>query len=231
MPARRRDVVGGMQIEVWSDIACPWCYIGKRRLAAALAASEHADGVTVRWRSFQLDPAAEPSSVRRTERDVLVRSKGLDPATVEEMFAHVAGVARDVGLRYDFDAVVPANTFDAHRLVHIARDLGGPAAEDAVTERLMSAHFERGLAVDDVDVLVAEAAACGLDPDTVRAALDRGDGAEAVRADVAEARAVGVTGVPFVVLDRALAVSGAQPSEVFARALAMAHERAASPVR
>ena len=229
-PATTSDIGTGtgtrIDVEVFSDIACPWCFIGKRRFTAALDAFGGADRVRVTWRSYQLSPDAPRSADHpgRTEADMLVEVKGLDRTRVDEMLSQVTAVAAAEGLVYDFDNVVPANTFDAHRLVHIVEELGVPGAVEQVMEGLMSAHFERGLAVDDLDVLVDLARQSGLDPAAVRTALDRGDGADGVRTDFAEARAIGVTGVPFFVIDRRFAVSGAQPVEVFTTAL----ERAAA---
>lgn len=215
-----------MQVEIWSDVACPWCYIGKRRFAAALAEFPQRDKVQVTWRSFELQPEAEPSSAHpgMTERELLSRMKGMPVEQVDRMFAQVTEVAAGVGLTYDFSTVVPANTFDAHRLVHIAASLLGDAPQARATlsdlmERLMSAHFEHGRVVDDVEVLADIAAEAGLDRDAVLAALATDEGAGAVRADEAEASALGVTGVPFFVVDRRLAVSGAQPVEVFRQLL------------
>jgi predicted DsbA family dithiol-disulfide isomerase len=221
-----------LQIEIWSDIACPWCYIGKRRFAAALEQFEHRDHVRVTWRSFELQPDAEPSSAHpgMTEAQMLSERKGMPVAQVQQMFAQVTSVAASVGLAYDFDTVVPANTFDAHRLVHVAQDLGGADVAADVVERLMSAHFEHGRVVDDAEVLVEIAVAAGLDAQPVRAALASDAGAGAVRADEAEAAALGIQGVPFFVAGRKLGVSGAQPVEVFAQLLAQAWRDANPPL-
>jgi predicted DsbA family dithiol-disulfide isomerase len=171
----------------------------------------------VRWRSFQLSPEA-PVGSDRTEAEVLAETKAIPLDAVEEMFAHVTAVAATVGLEYRFDTVRPANTFDAHRLVHLARRRGAATA-DAMVEALMSAHFERGLAVDDHDVLAGLAADVGLDPAAVRTSLVGRDGADEVLEDLEEGRTVRVSGVPFFVLDRRFGVSGAQPTELFAEAL------------
>jgi predicted DsbA family dithiol-disulfide isomerase len=216
-PARRRTP---LRVEIWSDVACPWCYIGRRRFAAALADFPHREHVDVRWRSYQLSPEAEVGS-DLTEAEMLARDKGLPLDAVEEMFTHVTAVAATVGLRYRFDTVRPANTFDAHRLIHLARRRG-PEVADRTVEALMSAHFEQGLAVDDRDVLVGIAADVGLDPDAVRRSLAGRDAADDVLADLEEGRTVRVSGVPFFVLDRRYGVSGAQPTELFARALEQA---------
>ena len=211
-----------LRVEIWSDVACPWCYIGRRRFAAALERFPHREHVDVRWRSYQLSPEAEVGSTE-TEAQMLARTKGLPLEAVHEMFAHVTQVAADVGLAYDFDRVRPANTFDAHRLVHLARRHGTDTADRAV-EALMSAHFEQGLAVDDREVLVRVGAAVGLDADDVRRSLAGDDGAAEVAADLDEGRVVRVSGVPFFVLDRRYGVSGAQPTELFAEALERAWE-------
>jgi predicted DsbA family dithiol-disulfide isomerase len=211
-----------LRVEIWSDVACPWCYIGRRRFAAALADFPHRDRVHVRWRSYLLSPEA-PVGSPLTEAQMLAEAKGLPLDAVHEMFAHVTQIAASVGLAYRFDTVRPANTFDAHRLVHLARRRD-PDLADAMVEALMSAHFEQGLAVDDREVLVRLGADVGLDADDVRRALDGDGGAEDVLADLEEGRAVRVSGVPFFVLDRRLGVSGAQPTELFAQALRQAWE-------
>lgn len=221
-----------LHVEIWSDIACPWCYIGKRRFAEALASFEHRDHVRVTWRSFELQPDAEPSSAHPglTEAAMLSERKGMPLDQVRQMFAQVTAVAASVGLAYDFDTVVPANTFDAHRLVHVAGEIGGADVAADVVERLMSAHFEHGRVVDDPEVLVAIATEAGLDAEPVRTALASDAGAGAVRADEAEAAALGIQGVPFFVADRRLGLSGAQPAEVFAQLLTQAWADAHPPL-
>jgi predicted DsbA family dithiol-disulfide isomerase len=209
-----------LRVEIWADVACPWCYIGRRRFAAALAAFPHRDRVQVRWRSYLLSPEA-PVGSPLTEAEMLAEAKGLPLEAVQEMFAHVTGVAADAGLELRFDTVRPANTFDAHRLVHLARRRD-PDLADAMVETLMSAHFQQGLAVDDREVLVRLAVQVGLDAEDVRRALDGDGGADDVLADLEEGRAVRVSGVPFFVLDRRYGVSGAQPTELFVQALEQA---------
>lgn len=204
-------------LEVWSDIACPWCYIGKKRFETALARFPHRDQVQVVWRSYLLSPDT-PVGLRRPEVDALVEMKGMPADQVRQMFAHVAANAAAEGLTMDFDTVIAANTVDAHRLVHIAGDRG----ED-VMNALFRAHFEQGRVVDDRDELVAIAAEVGLDADEIRAALDSDAEADRVEDDLAQARALGITGVPFFVANRAIAVSGAQPAEVFTQLLEKAY--------
>ncbi|WP_068155561.1 DsbA family oxidoreductase [Rhodococcus phenolicus] len=208
-------------IEIWSDIACPWCYIGKRRFAEALAEFEHRDRVSVTWRSYQLAPDT-PAGLRRPEIDALVEMKGMPVEQVRQMFAHVANVAAQDGLEIDFTTVIAANTFDAHRLLHLAGE-----RRNELLEALFRAHFVEGEVVDDRDTLVRIAASAGLDSDEVRVGLDGDAGADAVRADLLEARMLGVTGVPFFVANRAVAVSGAQPKDVFLALLQRAIDDAA----
>ncbi|WP_198303520.1 DsbA family oxidoreductase [Cellulomonas sp. PSBB021] len=210
-------------VEVWSDIACPWCYIGKRRFAAALAAFPHRAHVDVVWRSYQLSPDT-PRGPGRPEAEALAELKGLPPEQVQRMFAHVTAVAADEGLAYDFDSVLAFNSYDAHRLTHLARELGGSQLAERTIEALFSAHFERGadLGVDDALVAVAREAGfaqAGHDDAAVAAFLAGDAQSDAVDADVAAARELGVTGVPFFVVDRRYAVSGAQPAEVFTQLL------------
>lgn len=204
-----------MKIEIWSDIACPWCYIGKRRFEAALATFPHQDKVEVLWRSYQLDPSLPPH-YDGTEAEYLSERKGLPVAQVRRMFEHVAEQAAAEGLSYDFDALVVANSFDAHQLLHLAAR-HGKAAE--LKERLLCAHFEHGEDIGDRAFLARTGAAAGLDAAHVVDALESGRYAESVRNDIEEARTLGITGVPFFVIDRKYGISGAQPSELFRQAL------------
>ncbi len=207
-----------MKIEIWSDVACPWCYIGKRRFETALAAFPHKDAVQVQWRSYQLDPTL-PAHYDGTELEYLSERKGVDPEQVAGMFAHVAEQAAGEGLAYRFDDVVVANSFPAHQLLHLAAAHG---KSDDVKEALLSAHFEHGEDIGSRDVLVRLGTAVGLDAQEIIEALDTEKYAEEVRHDFAEARALGVTGVPFFVIDRTYGISGAQPAELFSRALEQA---------
>lgn len=211
-----------MQIEIWSDINCPWCFIGKRRFESALAGFVHNEDVEVTWKSYQLDPRL-PQHFEGTELDYLSQVKGMSPAQVRRMFEHVASVAADEGLAYDFGSVKVANSFDAHRVLRLARSAG---LGDAVKEALLSAHFEHGQDTADPEVLVGIGVAAGLDASDIRAMLDSDRFAADVRADVAEARALGISGVPFFVIDRTFGISGAQPAELFGRALDEAWQHA-----
>ncbi|NVM96395.1 DsbA family oxidoreductase [Arthrobacter wenxiniae] len=211
-----------MKIEIWSDVACPWCYIGKRRFETALNAFPHKDSVEVQWRSYQLDPTV-PEHYDGTEISYLAERKGMDPAQVRGMFAHVTEQAAGEGLDYKFDDVVVANSFNAHQLIHLAAAHG---KADGVKEALLSAHFEHGEDIGNREFLVRTGAAAGLDAAKVKEALDTDQYADDVRHDFAEARALGVSGVPFFVIDRKYGISGAQPSELFAQALDEAWQEA-----
>lgn len=213
-----------MRIEVWSDIVCPWCYIGKRRLERALASFEHAGQVELVWRSFQLDPDF-PRGVAEPVYDSLAEKMNASREQVEAMTEQVRQVAAQEGLEYDFAGGVMVNTFDAHRLTHLAREQG---LGDAAHEHLMRAQLVQARRLDEVDTLVEVAARIGLDIERARAVLEGGQYAEQVRADIAAARELGATGVPFFVLDRSLGISGAQPLEVFTAALEKAHAQKVS---
>ena len=207
-----------MKIEIWSDVACPWCYIGKRRFETALAAFPHRDGVQVQWRSFQLDPTL-PEHYDGTELDYLSTRKGMDPAQVAGMFEHVAAQAGAEGLTYRFEDVVVANSFTAHRLIHLAAAHG---KEDAAKERLLSDHFEHGRDIGSREYLASLGRDLGIDAGEVDELFSSDKYAAEVRQDFAEGRALGVSGVPFFVIDRKYGISGAQPAATFSAALEQA---------
>jgi len=211
-----------MKIEIWSDVACPWCYIGKRRFESALADFPHRDSVEVQWRSYQLDPTI-PEHYDGTELDYLSKRKGMAPEQVSRMFEHVAEQAKGEGLNYRFDAVVVANSFTAHRLIHLAAAHG---LQDAAKERLLSDHFEHGKDIGNKGYLTGLGLELGLPADEIAGLFESDKYAEDVRGDIAEARAIGVTGVPFFVIDRKYGLSGAQPAEVFTQALDQAWQEA-----
>jgi len=204
-----------MKIEIWSDVACPWCYIGKRRFETALAAFPHRDAVEVQWRSFQLDPSL-PEHYDGTELDYLSTRKGMAPDQVAGMFEHVASLASAEGLNYRFDAVVVANSFTAHRLIHLAAAHG---KQDAAKERLLSDHFEHGRDIGSREYLTALGLDLGIAAAELEELFSSDKYADDVRQDFAEARALGVSGVPFFVIDRKFGLSGAQPAETFSAAL------------
>jgi predicted DsbA family dithiol-disulfide isomerase len=199
-----------MQIEVFSDVVCPWCYIGKRRLEQALSTFPHADEVTITYRSFQLDPTAPRRSEESLEQHLATKyGRTLDEA--RQMNQRVSDVAATVGLDFRLEDAQRGNTFDAHRLLQLAAARG---RQPELKERLMKAYFSEGGLLSDHNELVALAAQVGLDPAEVAAVLAGDDYADAVRADLALARGFGVTGVPFFVVDRTYGVSGAQEAAV-----------------
>jgi predicted DsbA family dithiol-disulfide isomerase len=214
-----------MEIEIWSDIACPWCYIGKRRFEAALAEFEHRDDVRVTWRSFELDPAAPPEREGdRAER--LAEKYGMTVERAREMERQMTETAAGEGLDFRFDIARSGATFDGHRVIHLAGEHG---LQDAMKERLLRAYFTEGELMSDHEALVRLAAEVGLDPDEVRAMLASDQFAAEVRDDERTAAQFGISAVPTFVVDRALGASGAHPPEAMLQLLHEGWERR-SPV-
>lgn len=204
-----------MKVEIWSDVMCPFCYIGKRRFEGALAQFEHKDNVEVVWKSFQLNPALKTDPSKNTVEH-LAESKGVPLEKAKEMTSYVTNMAKEVGLNYDFDRAVVANSFDAHRLVQYAKTEG---KGDAMEEQLFKAYFIEGKNTADHATLTELATAIGLNEGIVKEVLSSNDYAEAVQLDIYHAQQIGVRGVPFFVFDDKYAVSGAQASETFLGAL------------
>ncbi len=198
-----------MNIDIWSDVVCPWCYIGKRRFESAVERFEHRDEVSVTWRSYELDPAVE----YRPGTDYagrLGQKLGTGPERAREMLASMTQTAAQDGLDYHFDIAQHSNTFDAHRVLHLAAAHG---MQGELKERLFRATFTEGRAVGDRATLIQIAIEAGLDRDEVAALLAGDRYATEVRADEAQARAYGITGVPFFVIEGKYGVSGAQPAD------------------
>ena len=212
-----------MLVEIWSDIVCPWCAIGRKRFFAALERFEHADAVEVRVRSFELDPNA-PLAPEGTAAERLAAKYGTSLEQARAMHANVTALAAEEGLAFDYDRARPGNTFGAHRLLQLAWERG---VQPALKDRLMRAYFEEGEPISDPETLVRLGAEAGLDPDEARAALAGDAYAAEVREDEATARGFGITGVPFFVLDRRLGVSGAQSPDVLLSALRQAWDTVA----
>jgi predicted DsbA family dithiol-disulfide isomerase len=205
-----------IKIDVWSDIACPWCYIGKRNLESGLAAASTDDDapvVEVVFHSYELAPDT-PVDFDGGETDYLAHHKGIPAEQAREMLDRVTGVAADAGLEYRFDRLKHTNTVKAHQLLHFAKAEG---KQPELTERLMSAYFTEGRHLGRDDELIALAADAGLDPEAARDALVSERYLDDVRADQAQAQAYGINGVPFFVIDGKYGVSGAQPAEAFAQ--------------
>lgn len=207
-----------MRIEIWSDVVCPWCYVGKRRLEAALAGFEHADEVEIVYRSFELDPSA-PHHGTEPSVSSLARKMGRPEEQVREMVGGLMATAAAEDLELRLHDTVHTNTVDAHRLLHLALGAGGPALQGALKEELLAAYFTRAEDIGDHAVLRAAALAAGLDAGRVDAVLAGQEYAEAVAADIAQARAYGATGVPFFVVEGTYGISGAQPTETFSQVL------------
>jgi predicted DsbA family dithiol-disulfide isomerase len=204
---------GEMKIDVVSDVVCPWCFVGKRRLEAALASTDEAS-VAVRWRPFQLDPTIPPEGL---ERRAYMRAKFRDDARLADVHARLRALGAEVGIAFDFDAISRSpNTLDAHRLIRWAAASG---VQDEVVERLFSAYFEHGRDIGDRSVLTEIAVECGMDAEAVGRQFAGNDGIDAIRNEIAEAQEIGVTGVPFFIFASRFAVSGAQSADVLARAL------------
>jgi predicted DsbA family dithiol-disulfide isomerase len=209
--------VPALRLDIWSDIACPWCYVGKRRLEAALAKFEHASEVEIVWRAFELDPSAPaileggPGYAER-----LATKYRTSAAQAEGMLTTMTATAAADGLEFRFDRIRPGNTFDGHRLVHFAHEQG---RQDAMKERLLRAYMTEGQPIGDREVLVTLAGEAGLDPAAAREVLETGRYSDDVRTDEALARELGISGVPFFVLGGRLGVSGAHPPEVLLGAL------------
>lgn len=215
--------MSALRVDVWSDVVCPWCYIGKRRLEGALGRFEHAGEVEIHWHSFQLDPS-HARGRRMPVYDMLAAKTGAPAARVKAMTRQVTELAAAEGLEYHLERAVAVNTVDAHRLNHLAEARGLGAA---MHERLLRAHLCEGETVDDRDTLARLGAEVGVPEEEVREML-AGDGyLDAVAADGRDARRYGAGGVPYFVLNRAYAVSGAQSADTFLSALRTAY---ANPV-
>lgn len=204
-----------MKVEIWSDIACPWCYIGRRRFETALSQFEHADEIEVVWRSFELDANA-PREYPGTVADMLVERKGMPREQIIGMNKQIATLGVEEGLTFNFDMVRVGNSFDAHRLIHYAAAQG---LQSEMKERLQKACFIDGLPYGTVETLVQLAGEVGLDTAEARRVLESDEYGAAVREDERRAQSIGVSGVPFFLFDDKYAVSGAQPASLFQQAL------------
>ena len=207
-----------MKVEIWSDVICPFCYIGKRKLESALAQLPQRDRVEICWKSFQLQPDTSTDPARNALQHLAER-KGWSMDFAHQAAADISARAKDVGLTFNYDRTVVANTFDAHRLVHYAATLG---KGDAMTEQLFKAYFTDGRNISDPVFLTDLAVGVGLPGDDVKKVLASGQFSDEVRSDIDDALQMGINGVPFFVFDNRYAVSGAQDTSVFIEALARA---------
>lgn len=209
-----------MTVEIWSDVMCPFCYIGKRKFEAALAKFNQAGNIELVWKSFQLNPALKTDPSKNTVQH-LAESKGWSMEYTNNTIAYVVNMAKEVGLDYHFDKAVVANSFDAHRLIQLAKSKG---KGDAAEERLFKAYFTEGKNTADIPTLIQLGVEIGLDKTEIEAMLAGKQFAAEVLKDISEAEQIGVTGVPFFVFDRKFAVSGAQDTQVFLDTLNKAWE-------
>jgi predicted DsbA family dithiol-disulfide isomerase len=208
-----------VHVEIWSDIACPWCYIGKRRFEAALKAYEHRDEVRVTWRSFELDASA-PRELEHDGATHLAEKYGTSRDEALAMQQRMTDTAAAEGLEFRFDIARRGNTFDAHRLVHLAAAHG---RQDAVKERVMRAYLTEGQLISDHAVLARLGVEAGLPEDEVRDTLATDRFAAEVREDERTAQRIGIHAVPFFVVDRAVGASGAHPPEALLELLRQGH--------
>lgn len=205
-----------LQVQIWSDIACPWCYVGKRRFESALKSFAHVADVTVIWRAFELDQGAPRLREARPYAERLAQKYGTSRSQAQQMIDRMVQTARADGLELDFEHIQPGNTFDAHRVLHLARDRG---RQDALKERFLRGYLSEGRNIGDHDTLRSLATEAGLSEDEVSTTLATDQYAREVRSDEAEASALGIHGVPFFVLDNRYAIEGAQPADSILNAL------------
>ncbi len=213
----KKAIMQKMKIEIWSDIMCPFCYIGKRQFEAALKQFADSSHVEIEWKSFQLDPSIPENTEKGlTSAQYLASRKGISMEQVNGMHKQVTQMAKNVGLEYKLDNAVVYNSFKAHRIIQLAKTKG---LGDRAEETFFNAHFIRNEDLGDVETLIAVGEEIGLTEAEVNEALTNEQYADKVKQDIQEAQQIGVTGVPFFVFNRKYAVSGAQPSEVFLQTL------------
>jgi len=214
-----------VRVEVWSDVVCPWCYLGKRRLESALSEFPHRDQVDVVWRSFELDPGA-PARREGSAAEHLAQKYGMSEEQVAASWARLTALAEAEGLEYHLARTQRGSSFDAHRLIHLGGQYG---LADAVKERLFRAYFTEGEPIGEPEVLQRLATEAGLPPDEVADVLATDRFASEVREDEDQARRLGISGVPYFVVDGRYGISGAQSADVLREALATAWAEVASP--
>lgn len=204
-----------MKVDIWSDVRCPFCYIGKRKFENALEKFSNKNEVEVNWRSFELDPSLETNPAINSV-EYISQVKGISKQQGLEMHQHVINVAKEVGLHFDFEKSVVANSFNAHRLIQFAKSQG---KGNEMEEALFKAHFTDGKNIDDKQILMQIGTAIGIDEKSIQNVLDSNAFADEVRNDEQQAQLLGVRGVPFFVLNNKYGISGAQSSETFLSAL------------
>ncbi len=212
---KQKTMENKMKIEIWSDVMCPFCYIGKRKFEMALEQFPNKDNVEIVWKSFQLMPDLKTQTNRNLDQ-FLAEEKGMPLEQAKAMNNQVVQIAKSIGLNYNFDKTIPANTFNAHRFTHFAKANG---KQNEAEEILFHSYFIDGKNIDDFSTLIELGKEIGLDTNTLKTALENGSYADDVRTDIYEAQQVGVRGVPFFVFNRKQAVSGAQEPQTFLEVL------------
>lgn len=200
-----------MQVKIWSDVRCPFCYIGKKKFEAALEKFPQKDQIEVVWKSFQLDPTLKTDTSLST-LDYFIKTKGVSEEQARQMFSGATQMAKESGINFNLEESIPANSFMAHRLIQLAKS---KSLGNQIEEALFKAHFEEAKNIDNIKVLLQVATSIGMNAEEAETMLEADDFAYEVRQDEMEGRNIGVRGVPFFVFDDKYAVSGAQSSEVF----------------
>ncbi len=216
-----------MKVEIWSDVMCPFCYIGKNNFEKALEKLPFKDEIEVEWKSFQLDPTLNPGETKTTF-EYFKEKKGLPEAQAKQMIEQVSQMGSSAGIRFNFDKAIITNTFSAHKLLHLAKKY---KKANEMEEALFIAHFIDGKNIGNRDTLVEIAGSLGIDTDEARQALTSEEFDHEVKHDFSEAKNHGISGVPFFILNGKYAVSGAQPAEFFAGALQQTYDETVSPLK
>lgn len=204
-----------MKVDIWSDVICPWCFVGKRNFEKALEMFEHSDDLEITWRSYELDPNA-PAVREGTYTERIARKYGLEPGAARAAMARMVNAGAEAGVQFTFDTMRPGNTFDAHRLLHFAKPHG---KQHELKEALFQATFEEAQAIGTSEVLEEIAVSVGLDRAEVKALLAGDEYATEVRFDERVAQNIGITGVPFFLVDDAYGIPGAQDPQVYVNIL------------
>jgi len=204
-----------MKVDIWSDVVCPFCYLGKRKLEKALEQFSHKDNVEVEWHSYQLDPDVIYTPGMNIH-EYLAGRKAVSIEDTKQMHGKMAERVKELGLHYDFDHIIPANTFDAHRLIHFAKSKG---LQDLAEERLFHAYFSEGKNIANKATLVSLGIEIGLEKASIESMLKGDEFTEDVKRDLYDAHSIGIQGVPYFVFNEKYAISGAQSSEMFLGAL------------
>ncbi|WP_177764973.1 DsbA family protein [Flavobacterium sp. I3-2] len=208
-----------MKVQIWSDVMCPFCYIGKKNFEKSLANLAFKDEIEIEWKSFQLDPTLSETSGEFTSKQYLMEKKGFSESQYNQMQERLNEMGKAAGIDFSVANPIAANTLKAHKILHLAKQFG---KQNEMEELLFKAHFEKGLNVAGTNVLLDLGKQVEIDADSIHKALNDETIAYEVQQDILEARSIGVSGVPFFVLNNKYAVSGAQPAEVFTDAMQQA---------